>query len=140
MKRYGFKFENQDSGGTKFIELRFAITIFSTFGLLLSYIFSGEFYEEYYLGLWFVYLLLAFLPEVIRKTGIHLLLVCCIAASILAVVHTEHLFPDYIESSRYPFFRREKAIDFAGRNIFLLYNLAILLICYFYAGKPKGRS
>jgi hypothetical protein len=97
MKRYGFTFEKHRGQDARSIDLRFFITIYSFFACILTLIYSGERDVTLYIFLCFIYLIFAFLPEVLPKVKGYPLLGLVAVVAYLSYLDKGKMFQGRVE-------------------------------------------
>ncbi|MBB6521370.1 hypothetical protein [Pseudoteredinibacter isoporae] len=123
IKRYGGHIQPGGPGYSDFVESRFLTVVLLFLATVASYVFSGRWYAQLYIPLWFLYTVIGFLPEFFKRLQeIPLMIFSAIT------LITAHGF------SLHPFWRRvswqsERTVDQPAMLVFTVFCIAVLVMC-----------
>ena len=140
MKRYGFKFEPLGSAHTKFEYIRFAIAVFAMVGVILSKIFSGEWFGNVYLLCWVIFTVISFASEAIKSLSIYPVMLSTFSALGAGCIYDFEIFGNtvsaYNTDTGWELIKRTNA---EARTVFIFFNVAIIGVCCIYIYKQLNR-
>ncbi|VUD67647.1 hypothetical protein TDB9533_03908 [Thalassocella blandensis] len=129
-KRYGYKQPNDGNGYyAKHMEARFFLVIITFLTSIASMVFSGESYQNLYMFILSLYIVLSFSPEIVAKLKIYPVLVAILTVIILFSIFRMNVFY-FSESSGWPDFNETILPDRIGYGIFVFFNIVIFLLFF----------
>ena len=137
MKRYGFKFEPLGSSHTQYEYLRFAIAIFTIFGVILSKLFSGEWFGNVYLLCWLTLTIISLVSEIYKPLSIYPVMLTSILVLNGVYIYGEKIFLStfYVRNYRLELIEQTNTQAIA---VFVLFNVAIIFVCCIYVFKKSS--
>ncbi|MCV6623644.1 MAG: hypothetical protein OIF51_18045 [Cellvibrionaceae bacterium] len=127
IRRYGGKVQPGGSGYSEFAESRFLTVVILFLATVSSYMFTYRWYAELYIPLCFLYTLVGFIPELFKRLQEFPMIFFSLL--VMGGIHVLELRPFY-HSHRIPdTWKYQKILDEPAVTIFMLSNLAIILLC-----------
>lgn len=133
MKGYGYKDVSVGSAYAEYVELRFAITLFSGLAMVFTKAISGDWFGNLYVACWFAYTIIAYLPELFKSLKVYPLLATSITVIVLSFFFKQNIFG---HNGHHGIFSMDKAettnINIPAFEIFIFYQSLIVFVCILY--------
>lgn len=142
IKRYGGKIHSGGGGYTEYSGVRFFIGMLVFFSMTFSKITLDKWYGGVYLATWFIYTLIALIPEIIAKLQEYLIIAFSSMTTVLINLYPKWLLFGEYKSGGYDSSGNYQSLwvpDQAAIEIYSVFNIVLIVICVTFMVMRKRR-